>query len=597
MKISEFIANYLVEKFKVSTAFVITGGGAMYLNDAFGNHPKLNCIYMHHEQSLAMASEAYARVKGSLAVCQITTGPGGTNAVSGCAGAWIDSEPILFISGQVESFSRIRNGERQSGVQEVDILRMVRPITKLAVDLKDPFLIKYELDRLVHEALTGRKGPVWLDVPLEMQNYEIGDPEALLSYSPVALDARIEQIEKNKYSKALEYLQSSKKPVICIGGGCADLRDEIERIADKLKVPIVVGWNGKDLINRDYEYLMGSAGLFGNRAANILISESDLIIGIGYRFSVPQIGYNPYEYIKNKKIISVDIDSSELAKCESFIDFPIKSYAKDFIEDLLVKEVNLKDISGWRLWAKYLKNFGFDKKIRDSKNINSFDFTYFLEKRLIKNDVIVTDMGTSFTCTHQFLNIPKGVRMFTSSGLAAMGFGLPGAIGACIGNDRGRTILVTGDGGLMFNLQELQTIKTYGLNLKLIVYENGGYLTMKHMQKARFGNLVGSDPTSKVECPNFDRVFNAFEIASKSISLFEEMDEGIDWLFQNQNQAAALIVHLNPWQELTPRVQTRSDIDGRLFPSTLDSMFPYLEEKIVKTLNQKKIEFLGKDYA
>jgi acetolactate synthase-1/2/3 large subunit len=593
MKISDFIVKHLVEKYSVTTAFTITGGGAMYLNNAFASEKKLNCVYMHHEQSLAMASEAYSRVSQSLAVCQVTTGPGGTNAISGCAGAWIDSEPILFISGQVEGFSRMRNTERQSGVQEVNIVALVDSITKLAIELKDPYQVRYELERLVHTALSGRKGPVWLDIPLEIQNFDIGDPETLASYRPLNEDSRIKQIEKGKFLKALKCIENSTRPVICIGGGCSGLSEELEKLIEKLQVPVILGWNGKDLVGDSNEYLMGSAGLFGNRSANILISQADLIVGIGYRFSIPQVGYNPFEYTKNKVVISVDIDNSELSKMESFLDMPIKGNSKDFIEYLLDHSNRNEKCDGWRLWARYLKNFGFDSNVRDKIKINSFDFTDLLKKTIKDTDVVITDMGTSFTCTHQTLELPRGAKLLTSSGLAAMGFGLPGAVGAHFANSSGRTILISGDGGIMFNIQELQTVKTYGLNIKIIIYENGGYLTMKHMQKARFGKLVGSDAGSNVNCPDFLKVFQAFGISVKSIYSYKEIEEGLQWLFSKDDEPLGLIVHLDPWQDLTPRVQTQSDAEGRLFPATLDSMYPFLNSDIKEKLNEKSNQYIG----
>lgn len=592
MKISEFIVEYLVKNCQVDTVFTITGGGAMYLNDAFGKNNLLNCVYMHHEQSAAMACEAFSQINNSLAVCQITTGPGGTNALSGCAGAWIDSKPVLFISGQVESFSRMRIGQRQSGVQEVDIVKIVKPLTKLAIELIDPYLIKYELERLVYIAMDGRMGPVWLDIPLELQNYDIGDPEKLVGFKILEQDSRIPGIEKAKFAKILKKLESSLRPVICIGNGSAKYRQEIQELANKLQIPIVLGWNGKDLLGSDYCLNMGTAGLFGNRSANMIISQADLILGIGYRFSVPQVGYAPHEYIKNKTVISVDIDSSEFSKCTSFIDIGLEADAGNFIKYLVEHYKFSVEKTGWQRWALFLKNYFTEKKPRNSIEVNSFDFTKALGSFLKAGDIVVTDMGTSFTCTHQFLELPTGVRLMTSSGLAAMGFGLPGSIGAAFANKKGATILITGDGGLMFNIQELQTIKTYNLNIKLIVYENNGYLTMKHMQRARFGRLVGSDSTSMLECPDFAKVFNAFGIESMSISTHNDIQKGLDWLLNKNLTTQALIVHLDPWQELVPRVQTQSDENGNLFPATLDSMFPFLDDQVKEYLEVKRNEFI-----
>ena len=591
MKLSEFIVEHLVDKYGVKLVFTVTGGGAMYLNDAFGKSDKLKCIYMHHEQSASMACESYSKINGALAVCQITTGPGGTNTISGCAGAWIDSVPVLFISGQVESFSRMHGSIRQSGVQEINIVDLVKPITKIAIELKDPYLVKYELERIISIALEGRMGPVWLDIPLEIQNWEIGNPSSLIGYSKLPIDKRISEVRLRKLEKLEKLIHESRRPVFCIGSGCKD-KEELRIFLDAFQVPVIVGWNAKDMVSSSYGYLMGSAGLFGNRVANILISQADLIVGIGYRFSVPQVGYNPAEYIRDKTVISVDIDPNEVSKCSSFIDYFIHSNA-----DVVISHLNagrkIPEISGWRSWATYLLSYGFDKGRRDKKGVDSFDFTTEFEKFLCPGDIVVTDMGNSFTCTHQAINLPIGVRLVTSSGLAAMGFGLPGAIGADFAKNDGTTYLISGDGGLMFNLQELQTAKTYNLNLKIIIYENNGYLTMKHMQKNRFGRIVGADNKSNLECPDFIKVASAFEIESREISSSEDIKDAISWLRSSNHGPSILVVHLDPWQDLTPRVQTESDKNGKLYPATLNAMYPFISEETKNKLSDKYFEFMG----
>lgn len=591
MKLSEFIVEHLTAKYGVNVVFTITGGGAMYLNDAFGKSDRLKCIYMHHEQSAAMACESYSKINRTLSVCQITTGPGGTNAISGCSGAWIDSLPVLFISGQVESFSRMGAAMRQSGVQEVNIIELVKSITKAATELVDPFLVKYELERLIEIALDGRMGPVWLDIPLEIQNWEIGDPSKLIGYSKLPSDKRFDEIRLAKLIKLQKIIYESKRPVFCIGAGCKD-NEKVKDLLYAFNIPVIIGWNAKDKVEPDYDYLMGSAGLFGNRAANILVSNADLIVGFGYRFSVPQVGYNPAEYIKDKITVSIDIDENESIKCGSFIDYFIHADANQ-VMDSLIKAKKVPKISGWRKWATYLLSRKFDSGKRDGDGIDSFDFTSELEGFLEPNDVVITDMGTSFTCTHQAIRTPKGVRISTSSGLAAMGFGLPGAIGAQFRQGGGNTYLISGDGGLMFNIQELQTVKTYGLNLKIIVYENNGYLTMKHMQKNRFGRIVGADSKSSVECPDFLKVATAFGIESREVSKSKDVAEAIAWIKNYTTGPSMLVVHLDPWQDLTPRVQTESDGNGKLYPAKLDAMYPFMNADVKKELAIKYKELVG----
>lgn len=597
MRLADAIIKYLHEKYDVKVVFTVTGGGAMYLNDAFGSFPGVEMIAMHHEQSVSMAAEGYARVSNGLAVCQLTTGPGGTNAVSGCLGAWIDSEPVIFISGQVETFSIATGATRQSGVQEVDIISMVKPFTKYAMSINNPDKALEILEEAVQKALSPRRGPVWIDIPLDIQNAPIDYVN--FDYVVTKRDKRNTEITKLKVKKLVKKIQKSKYPIVLLGNGSRGSSDLVLEFCKTYNIPIITSWNGKDLVDFENPLLVGSAGQFGDRASNILISDADLIVGLGYRFSVPQVGYDPSFYAVNAEIVSVDADEEEAKKCGYFIDNFIVSSIEEFMPMLIVemkKSTNESpiDFTSWLDWVRYLKERKFDSSTRDLKNINSFDFTDKLSSILPNHSRVVTDMGTSFTCTHQCLRIKKGQRLITSSGLAAMGFGLPGAIGVYYDDPEKLTILITGDGGLMFNLQELQSVKTHEMNLKIIIYENQGYLTMKHMQIARFKRLVASDPSTKIECPDFMKIAEAFQIESKEIYKYDEVDEALNWMFNAAYKGPQiLVVHLNPWQELTPRVQTRSDESGKLFPSVLHQMYPYLSKDEEKELSFEKQRILS----
>jgi acetolactate synthase-1/2/3 large subunit len=594
MRLADAIIKYLHDKYGVKVVFTVTGGGAMYLNDAFGSFFGVQAIAMHHEQSVSMAAEGYARASNGLAVCQLTTGPGGTNAVSGCLGAWIDSEPILFISGQVETFSIAAGSTRQSGVQEVDIISMVKPFTKYSTSISNPHKALEIIDEAIHKALSPRRGPVWIDIPLDIQNASIDYVDS--SFMAINKDRRNTDITKLKVSKLVKKIQKSKRPVILLGNGSRGVADLVIEFCKKYSIPIITSWNGKDLVSSNNPLLVGSAGQFGDRASNILINDADLIVGLGYRFSVPQVGYDPSTYAVNAEIVSVDVDEEEAKKCGYFIDNFIVSSIEEFMPILNLQMNNASNKTSinfaiWLNWAHYLKNRQFDTSTRDIENIDSFDFTAKLSAILPHNSRVVTDMGTSFTCTHQYLKLREGQRLITSSGLAAMGFGLPGAIGVYYQDPEKLTILITGDGGLMFNLQELQSVKTLDMNMKIIIYENQGYLTMKHMQMARFKRLVSSDPSTKIECPDFMKIASAFGIKSLEIFNHNEIDAALSWMFDGACVGPQiLVVHLEPWQELTPRVQTRSDDAGKLFPSVLHQMYPYLtkgEEDELKLAKQK----------
>ena len=582
MRLADIVVKHLYEVYGVEVVFTITGGGAMYLNDAFGSYEKIKYISLHHEQSISMATESYARISGKLGVCQVTTGPGGTNAISGCAGAWIDSCPILFISGQVESYSIKNISSRQTGVQEVDIINIVKTITKDAIRIDDPYLILYELDRLISLANDRRKGPVWLDIPLDIQNFQIEKPSELIRYKPQKINNRHNDLIKIKVNKTLNKLLSSKKPIILIGNGCRESIEDALIFAENYNIPIVVGWNAKDLVPDDNVNFLGTAGQFGKRLANIAINSADLLIGLGYRFSIPQIGYDPSVYAPKAEIISVDIDSAEITKYSGFIDIGIQTDCKFFLDIISniahMEKDNLK-FNDWTNKLLEIKKYNFDSGVRNRDKVDSFDFTNKLSNILPNNSIIITDMGTSFTCTHQELKIKKGMRLMTSSGLAAMGFGLPGAIGAAFAMSQNTVTLITGDGGIMFNIQELQSIVSFKLRIKIIIYENDGYLTMKLMQKGRFNRFVSSDKKSGISFPDFEKIANSYGLISKSISYYEEINSGLEWLYSNLEESNVLIVHTDPMQELSPRVQTQSNSDGKLMPGTLDNMFPFLDNE------------------
>lgn len=587
MRLADLLVEYLSSEHGVDTVFTVTGGGAMYLNDAFGKFEGIKYISLHHEQSISMACEAYARVGNRLGVCQVTTGPGGTNALSGCAGAWIDSCPVLFISGQVESFSLSKRGARQTGVQEVDIVGMVNTVTKDCLRLDDPNMLLYELDRLIHLAFTDRPGPVWLDIPLDIQNHFFTDISKLPRFVPPTVSTRQNDLLEIKIKKFHRLLSSSKRPLILLGNG---FRGEVERavrFAGKFDIPIITGWNAKDMVPDSNELLVGSAGQFGNREANLAIFNSDLLIGLGYRFSVPQIGYDPSLYAPNANIVSIDIDPAEHTKYSGFIDIGIQADCTSFLDKLtkiISDNPEIVTFSEWKERVVKLKHYSFDNGPRNLEKVDSYDFTDALTLSLPDNSVVITDMGTSFTCTHQQLKLKRGMRLMTSAGLASMGFGLPGAIGASLAKDDSIITLVTGDGGLMFNLQELQSVVTLGAKIKIIIYENDGYLTMKLMQDGRFKRYVASNKDTGVECPNFLKIADAFGLKNISISKHSQITNALDWLYSD-DLPAVLVVHMDPVQQLTPRVQTVSREDGTLIPGTLDNMFPFLSDEIKKSVS------------
>ncbi len=594
MRLADLLVQTLIKDYDVKVVFTVTGGGAMYLNDAFGAQGSdLQYIALHHEQSAGMAAESYAALTQGIGVCQVTTGPGGTNALTACKGAWVDSRPVIFISGQVESVSISGSGTRQTGVQEAKIVQLVRSITKAAVLLSDPYSILYELDRLIYLAQTGRKGPVWLDIPLDIQNFSLESPEDLRRFKPTADNHRASRLLDLKVKKLRRLLQISERPLLCIGNGARAASDKLIKFAEHCGIPIVLGWNAKDLYPEMHPLVQGSIGQFGNRNANLLTSKADIVIGVGFRFSIPQIGYDPSAFATNATIVSVDIDAYELSKYGGFVDLVINADASEFMDSLMNQmgagfTTLRSNFKKWLSISDELKGLRLDGQLRNKELVDSFDFTDRISELIPVPSCIVTDMGTSFTCTHQRLAVKPGVRLYTSSGLAAMGFGLPGAIGAHFTvTNSGWVTLITGDGGLMFNIQELQSLITHKIPLKIIIYENKGYLTMRHMQLGRFNRLVGSGPSSKLDCPDFSKIAEAFGISYLNIYKHDEIETGINWLYSDITLPSILIVHLDQDQSLTPRVQTTTSSDGKLSPGLLESMYPPLpleQETLVQNL-------------
>ncbi|NQU57845.1 MAG: thiamine pyrophosphate-binding protein [Rhodospirillales bacterium] len=585
MRLADYMADF-VAGLGVTEVFGITGGGAMYLNDAFGCHPKFTFVASHNEQASSMAAEGYARISGKIGVLQVTTGPGGTNSITGICGAWIDSIPILTISGQVMIKDMVGDANlRQIGVQEVDIISMVKPITKYAVTITEPHMIRYHLEKALHYATTGRPGPVWLDIPLDVQNTDI-DPATLQGYEPeTPFKQRSPQYLKKQVEKCLAMLSEAERPTIIFGYGVrlADAVEEFKVLADKLQIPLIPTWNAKDFFPAEHPNVVGSAGLFGDRASNFAVQNSDLLLIIGSRMSVPQTGYNPALFAREAKQIMVDIDEEEIIKPMMKPDLPIVADAGEFISELSAEAGNFQrneKVDDWvakcRDWKTRYPVVTPDQ--RQGSQVNSYYFTEQLAEKLPEGSVIVTDMGTSFTCTMQAFAPKKNQRLFTSSGLAAMGFGLPGAIGACFANGGRRTILIAGDGGFMFNIQELQTVRQYNLPITIFILANGGYLAMKLMQENHFKRFVGSEEGSGVSCPDFVEVSRAFGIEAMHIRNSKDLSSDLDKALAADGPFLAEI-DMPDMQALLPRVQTQRTPEGKLLPPSIEVMYPFLDRE------------------
>lgn len=597
MRVADYIFSILAD-IGVRQVFAVSGGAAMHLLDAVGKNPRLEYIATHHEQAAAMAAEGYSRIAGRPGVALVTSGPGGTNAITGVCGAWVDSIPTVFISGQVTCNTLLEGtGLRQFGIQESDIVTLVGSITKYAVTVKDPMTIRYHLEKAITMATTGRPGPVWLDIPLDVQSQMVNE-QNLTGYDRPADALGLDQGQKEKIAECVRLLKAAKRPVLIIGYGIrlARAENEIGKLIEQLKVPVVSSWTASDLIATDSDLYVGRSGIMGDRGGNFAVQNADLLLIIGSRMSIPQVGYNFHLFAREARKIVVDIDRHELEKPSLSVDLPLRMDAKAFITELLVQieaSCAWQDTDGWLLKCRGWKRkypVALPEYAHNKDKVNSFYFVDVLSRKLDKDAIVVTDMGTSFTCTMQTFHVKKGQRLFTSSGHASMGFGLPGAIGACFGAGKKKTICISGDGGLQMNIQELQTMVHYRLPIILFVVNNKGYLSIKLMQQNHFGNYVGSEASSGVTTPDMMKIAYAYGIDAIRINDQQALDQNIDTVLAKPGPFICEIM-MPEDQPLIPRTSSLKKPDGKIISRPLEDLYPFLDrEEFMANMMVKPVE-------
>lgn len=600
VKLSDYVFTFIAG-LGVKEVFAVCGGAAMHLVDSAGKTPDLKYIAVQHEQAGAMAAEAWARIAAKPGACLVTSGPGGTNTLTGVCGAWIDSIPVMFVSGQVTSDTLIKDtGLRQFGIQESDIVSLVKPVTKYALTVTDAKTIKYHLQKAAYLMLNGRPGPVWVDIPLDIQSKMI-NVEELKGFNSKELT-----INKSKKSLGLQVaacikmIEKAERPVLISGYGIrlAHAENEYRSLVKKLKMPVVSSWTSSDLLPTYDDIYVGRSGIMGDRAGNFAVQNSDLLLIIGSRMSTPQVGYNYSTFAREAKRIMVDIDEAELKKPSIDPDLAIQADAGDFINEFLFQIEAKKQRLNIDNWRERCRKWKFKypvvlPKYKDLKDrINSFYFVDVLAQKLSNDAVVVTDMGTSFSCTMQTFKIKLGQRLFTSSGHASMGFGLPGAIGACFAHGKKKTICISGDGGLALNIQELQTLVHYKLPIILFVLNNQGYLTIKLMQQNHFGRYVGSDPSSGLSCVNIIKVAKAYGIDSLRLSNNQQLHEQIDKVLAQPGPYICEIM-MPEDQPLIPRVSSLKKPNGTIISKPLEDLYPFLtREEFLKNMIVKPKEIL-----
>lgn len=582
IKLSDYVAKRLKEVYNVSNIFLISGGGAMHLNDSFARF--IPYTTAHNEQALAMMAEGYSRVKRDLAVVNVTTGPGGLNCLNGVFGQWTDSVPVLYISGQVKYSTTIDFCKdinlRQLGDQEVDIINVVKHLTKYAVMVKDPKTIKYHLDRAIYEATNGRYGPVWLDIPIDVQGSIINENELKSFESPKDhfYDYNIEEV--------LNRLSNSERPVIIAGHGIRlSGREKIfYDLVDKLSVPILSTFLGMDIIQSSHPLYFGRIGSVGQRAANFILQNADLILCLGTRNSIFSISYNYENFAKNAYKIIIDIDEAELNKPTLKPDLSINADLKYFLPDLLKKskELNVKDWIKWCIDRKSIFSFENTIEYHTKKDrINPYNFVYKLTRLMKNEDIMVTGNGSACVITYQTAEVKYGERIFWNKGDASMGYGLPASIGASIASiemkNKNNIICLEGDGSIMMNIQELQTIKHYNLPIKIFIINNNGYISIIQTQNNIFeGRKVGCSINSGVSMPDFLSVAKSFKIDALEISLEDTMEEQIKEVL-NKKSAVVCNVIVDDNYSFSPKLSAKKLDDGTIVSPSLEDMAPFLD--------------------
>jgi acetolactate synthase-1/2/3 large subunit len=570
MKVSDLVIKFLEEK-NISHVFTVSGGGSMHLVDSLGKSDKLKYICVHHEQVAAMAVEGFARLKEDVGAAIVTTGPGGTNTLTGVLGCWLDSIPSLFISGQV-NLSHISEGTgcRQIGDQEFDIVSTAKTMTKYAVMVKDKNDVLYELEKAYDLATSGRPGPVWIDIPLDIQGTTVEISE-LKTYTSTNTKLKPSESELEEF---YNLLKQSKKPLFVAGNGVrlSNSYELFNSILKQTNIPALTGvHSGVDCIDNTYDYYAGRIGILGQITSNTIVQEADLLIVVGSRLNVKMTGYNIPGFAPNAKKIFVDIDTNEIKKHNFKIDLSINSDLNEFLKSLKIDDL---EIDEWRNYVKQerSKQIYFYPKHSGMKDYASAYYFSHKLKDYAGNLPIITSDGSAHVVTLQTYNLKKDQRLFTNVGCASMGYGLPAAIGASFVD--GDVICIEGDGSLQMNIQEFQTMVHYQLPLKLFVINNDGYLSIKITQESFFnGREVAAGKNSGVSFPNLKKVCEAYGLPYISVTDNSELDEKLKQTFEIKGPVVCELFTY-PYEKHEPKIIHKGiGPDGKIIPGQLTDMF------------------------
>lgn len=584
VKIADWMAQYLVDQ-GIKYNFTVPGGGAMHMNVAFGHQEGLNNIFVQHEQSAAIAAESYFRATNELPMVCCTTGPGGTNTLTGVLGAWLDSIPMIIISGQVRYATTARAAGipvRAMGDQEYDITPLVAHMTKYAEMIIDPKMVKYHLQKALYLAKHGRPGPVWLDVPLDVQGGYI-DPEEFVEFDENEIKEQIPVVDEKTIATVIDKVKKAKRPVLNVGSAIhsTNTLQLMRKVAEKLGIPVAVAFDACDLMPHDNDLFVGMPGLLGDRAGNWAIQNADLVLSVGCRLSCRQVGYNVKNWAREAYVIMVDIDKYELIKPSIHVEMPVQADAKDFLEKLdRALQKPLERHSEWlSICQEWKRNYPVVQKKHYSKDglANAYCFLNEISRRAKEDQYIVLGNGTVEACMHA-LYIKEHTRVICNSGAASMGYDLPAAIGCCFAIGKKDTVCLTGDGSIQMNLQELQTIVFHKLPIKIFVVNNQGYHSMRQTEGNLFPEYtkVGVGPESgDLSFPEMKKIAEAYGIPYMAAKSNEEIPDAVDKMLNMQGYAMCeIFVDIN--QKFEPKSATRKLEDGTLVSPPLEDLAPFL---------------------
>ncbi len=569
---------------------MISGGLAMHLNDSFGRSKKIKYYCTFHEQATAMAAEAYSKITGKLGVCVVTGGPGGSNSITGTVCQWQDSIPILYISGQVRTeISAEGTGLRQLGEQELNITEIVKPISKYAIRITDPQSIRYHLEKAIHLATTGRPGPVWIDVPLDIQAHQV-EEKSMEKFDPNELETK-STTSKNisvTVNEIFKFLQKSNRPVLLAGNGIriSGAYKSFLKLVEILKIPVLTASCANDLMYNEHALYFGNPGTIGDRSANFIIQNSDLVLSIGARLNFKTTGFNYQAFAREAKLIFVNIDADELNKKTINPYMKVQSDAGIFIEEMIKQseKTKLPEYKKWinncldweKLFPKVLPQYLKD----GDKYVNPYFFMHTLSSYFKEGDILTTCSGVTSATAFLMARLKKNQRFLANIGCGPMGYELPSGIGASIASGRKQVIVIVGDGSLQFNIQELQTLITYKLPIKIFVYNNQGYLSIRNTQKNFAGQrFFASDAHSGVVIPDLSKIAYAYGLHFVDIKNHKDLDEGIKKVLQHKGPVLCN-VKMASSVEIIPRIGSEVLPNGSMVSKPLEDMYPYMQRKI-----------------